>query len=51
MGTELTWADRIEIKFVAGDPVDFLNRDELGKVERVLAHYLGVQNVSPPRSF
>lgn len=51
MGTELTWADRIEIKFVAGDPVDFLNRDGLAKVERVLAHYLGVQNVSPPRSF
>ncbi len=41
----------IDVNFVAGDPVDFLSRDELGEVEQALASYLGVQDVSPPRSF
>lgn len=34
---------------VAGDPMDFLNRDELAEVELVLAHYLGVPGTRPPR--
>lgn len=41
----------IDVNYVAGDPVDFLNRDELAEVEQALAHYLGVQDVSPPRTF
>lgn len=41
----------IDIDHVTGDPVDFLNRDELAEVELALAHYLGVQDASPPRSF
>jgi mRNA interferase MazF len=40
----------VDVTHVAGDPVDFLNRDELAEVELALAHYLGVQDVSPPRS-
>ena len=40
----------IDVNRVVGDPVDFLNRDELAEVELALAHYLGVQDVSPPRS-
>ena len=40
----------IDVDHVKGDPVDFLNRDELAKVELALAHYLGVQDVRPPRS-
>jgi mRNA interferase MazF len=40
----------IDVNHVAGDPVDFLNRDELAEVELALAQYLGVQNVSPPGS-
>ena len=39
----------IDIDHVVGDPVDFLNRDELAEVEVALAHYLGVQDVSAPR--
>jgi mRNA interferase MazF len=41
----------IDASYVAGDPVDFLNRDELAEVEQALAHYLGVHDVTPPRSF
>ena len=40
----------IDVNYLVGDPVDFLNRDELAEVELALAHYLGVQDVSPPRS-
>ena len=40
----------IDVNHVVGDPVDFLNRDELAEVELALAHYLGVQDVSPPPS-
>lgn len=39
----------IDIDYVVGDPVDFLNRDELAEVELALAHYLGVQDARPPR--
>ncbi|MBB3666855.1 mRNA interferase MazF [Garicola koreensis] len=35
---------------VVGDPVDYLARDQLGEVELALAHYLEVQDLSPPRS-
>lgn len=37
----------IDINYVVGDPVDFLNRDELAEVEHALAHYLGVQDAGP----
>ena len=40
----------IGVNHVTGDPVAFLNRDELAEVELALAHYLGVQGASPPRS-
>ena len=40
----------IAVNHVVGDPAGFLNRDELAEVELALAHYLGVQDVSPPRS-
>lgn len=40
----------IDVDHVHGDPVDFLNRDELAEVELALAHYLGVQDVAPRRS-
>jgi mRNA interferase MazF len=39
----------IDVNHVVGDPVDFLNRDELAEVELALAHYLGIQDVTPPR--
>jgi len=39
----------IDSDYVVGDPIDFLNRDELAEVELALAHYLGVQDASPPR--
>lgn len=40
----------IDVNHVAGDPVDFLNRDELAEVELALAQYLGLQDVTPPRA-
>lgn len=40
----------IDVDSVVGDPVDYLARDQLGEVELALAHYLGVQDLSPPRS-
>lgn len=40
----------VDIDYVVGDPVDYLARDQLGEVEFALAHYLGVQDVAPPRS-
>ncbi len=39
----------IEVNYVIGDPVDSLTPDHLGEVELALAHYLGVQDTSPPR--
>ena len=39
----------IDIRYVAGDPVDYLTRDQLVEVELALAHYLGVQDANPPR--
>lgn len=40
----------IDVDYVIGDPVDYLTRDHLAEVELALAHYLGVQGTSPPRS-
>ena len=40
----------IDIDYVVGDPVDYLTRDQLAETEFALAHYLGVQDVNPPRS-
>lgn len=40
----------IDVDSVVGDPVDYLARDQLGEVELALAHYLGVQDLRPPRS-
>ncbi|MEZ0364887.1 type II toxin-antitoxin system PemK/MazF family toxin [Mycobacterium sp. pUA109] len=40
----------IDIQYVAGDPVDYLTRDQLVEVELALVHYLGVQDAAPPRS-
>lgn len=39
----------IDTNYVVGDPVDYLSRDDFAEVEIALAHYLGVQNVSPRR--
>ncbi len=39
----------IDIHYVVGDPVDYLTRDQLVEVELALAHYLGVQDATPPR--
>ena len=39
----------IDIRYVVGDPVDYLTRDQLVEVELALAHYLGVQDATPPR--
>ena len=39
----------IDTDYVVGDPVDFVNRDELAEVELALAHYLGVQDAGPLR--
>lgn len=40
----------IDVDYVSGDPVDYLTRDQLAEVELALAHYLGVQDATPPRS-
>lgn len=40
----------IDVRYVVGDPVDYLTRDQLVEVELALAHYLGVQDAAPPRS-
>lgn len=39
----------IDVDYVVGDPVDYLIRDQLAEVELALVHYVGVQDVSPPR--
>lgn len=40
----------IDADYVVGDPVDYLSRDQLIEVELALAHYLGLHDVTPPRS-
>lgn len=40
----------IDIDYLVGDPVDYLAPDELAEVELAIAHYLGVQDMIPPRS-
>jgi mRNA interferase MazF len=40
----------IDVAYVVGDPIDYLTRDQLAEVALALAHYLGVQDASPPRS-
>ncbi|GAA4179975.1 type II toxin-antitoxin system PemK/MazF family toxin [Gryllotalpicola koreensis] len=39
----------IDTDYVIGGPVGYLTRDQLAEVELALAHYLGVQDVVPPR--
>lgn len=39
----------IDVRYVVGDPVDYLTRHQLLDVELALAHYLGVQDATPPR--
>lgn len=39
----------IDSRYVVGDPIDYLTRDQLVEVELALAHYLGVQDAAPPR--
>ncbi|MFT3873060.1 MAG: type II toxin-antitoxin system PemK/MazF family toxin [Nocardioides sp.] len=39
----------IDVRYVVGDPVDYLTRDQLMDVELALTHYLGVQDAAPPR--
>ena len=38
----------IDTDYVAGDPVDYLSRDQLAEVELALAHYLGIAAVASP---
>lgn len=40
----------IDADYVVGDPVDYLTRDNLAEVDLAIAHYLGVQDASPPRA-
>ncbi len=40
----------IDIDYVVGDPVDYLTRDRLAQVELAVAHYLGVHDLTPPRT-
>lgn len=40
----------IDTDYLVGDPVDYLSRDRLVEVEFALAHYLGVQQVTPRSS-
>lgn len=39
----------IDIRYFVGGPVDYLTRDQLVDVDLALAHYLGVQDATPPR--
>ena len=39
----------IDTDYLVGDPVDYMTRDQLSEVEFALAHYLGLQAVSPPQ--
>lgn len=40
----------IDTRYVLGDPLDYLTRDQLIEIDLALAHYLGVQDAAPPRS-
>lgn len=40
----------IDLRYVVGDPVDYLTHDQLAAVELALIHYLGVHRGIPPRS-
>ncbi len=40
----------IDTDYLAGDPVDYLSRDEMAEVELALAHYLGITFAAPPRT-
>ena len=40
----------IDTRYVVGDPLDYLTRDQLIEIDLALAHYLGVQDAAPPRS-
>jgi mRNA interferase MazF len=40
----------IDVDYLVGDPVDYLTRDQFAEVELALAHYLGIQDITPPRS-
>jgi mRNA interferase MazF len=40
----------IDTDYLVGEPVDYLSRDQLAKVELALAHYLGITAVAPPRN-
>lgn len=37
----------IDTDYVVGDPVDYLQRNELDQVDLALAHYLGIQDIGP----
>lgn len=39
----------IDIDYVVDDAVAYLTRDQLAEAELALAHYLGVQDATPPR--
>lgn len=39
----------IDHRYVVGDPVDYLTRDQLVEVELALVHYLGIQGAIRPR--
>jgi mRNA interferase MazF len=39
----------IDIRYVIGDPVDYLTSDHMAEVELALAHYLGIQNATSPQ--
>ena len=41
----------IDVDYVVGDPVDYLTRDQLAEAELALAHYVGVQNATPPTRY
>lgn len=40
----------IDTDYIVGDPVGYLTRAQLADVELVLAHYLGTQDATRPRS-
>ena len=40
----------INTDYLAGDPVDHLSRDQMAEVELAVAHYLGIDSVTPPRA-
>lgn len=35
----------IDVDYLVGDPVDYLTRDQLARVELALAHYLGLHSM------